>query len=85
MSKTISFPFEWRYGHIRKLTREEKNEANKERHQGKKHYQKPCVLCGEEGHIEFRKVSEGNSSLICESCAEQYVLSATRLMEKGIE
>lgn len=88
MSRKKKIPttiFEWRYGEIRELTEEEKNEINQIRHKGRKQYQKPCSLCGVEGHIELRKVSEGNGSLICKSCAEQYVLSATRLMEKGIE
>jgi len=80
----VTFPFKWDFGEIRKLSNAEKKEVNRPRYIRKKPYQKLCALCGEEGCIEFRKQCNGNSSLICESCAEQYVLSATRLMEKGI-
>jgi hypothetical protein len=74
--ETISFPCEWKYATITALSEEEKNEVNRVRHQGRKQYQKPCSLCGEEGHTEFRKISDGNSSLICKPCAENYVRSA---------
>jgi len=76
--ETINFPFEWNYATITALSEEEISEANRVRHQGIKRYQKPCSLCGEEGYIEFRKVSDGNSSLICKRCAEKYVRSAKR-------
>ena len=78
--EAITFPFSWKYAEITEIAEEEKNEVNRIRHQGKKRYKKPCALCGEEGHIEFRKLSDGNSSLICKRCAEKYVGSAKRIM-----
>ena len=79
----IRFPFKWKYGRIKELAEKEKAEINQVRHRGRRHYQKPCCLCGEEGVIAFRKVSDGSSSLICKECAERYVLSA-RAIEKRI-
>ena len=80
----VKFPFKWKYGRIKELSDTEKAGFNRIKHRGRRQYQKPCALCGEEGVIEFKKVSNGNPSFICESCAKQYVLSAIRLMEKGI-
>ena len=79
----IRFPFKWKYGRIKKLTETEKAEINQIRHRNRRRYQKPCCLCGEEGVIAFRKVSDGSSTLICKECAERYVLSA-RSIEKRI-
>lgn len=76
----ITFPFEWRYGMIKLLSEEEKATVNQPR--GRKRYHKPCALCGGNGgHLEYRKVSDGNSSLLCEFCAEAYVRSALNLAE----
>ena len=80
----ITFPFSWQYGEIVELSEKEKNEVNRMRYQGKKSYQKPCSVCGEEGHLQFRKTSDNNSSLICESCAEKYVSSALNLQVNGV-
>ena len=79
----IRFPFKWKYGRIKELAEKEKAEINRVRHRGGRRYQKPCCLCGEEGVIAFRKVSDGSSSLICKECAERYVLSA-KAIEKRI-
>jgi len=80
--ETISFPFEWKYATITAISEEEKSNVNRLRNQGRKRYQKPCSLCGEEGILMYRKVSDGNSSLICESCAMKYIASAKRLQTK---
>lgn len=72
----IQFPFKWQYGKIVELSQHEKEEFNRPRRAHHKRYQKGCVLCGEQGAIEFRKMSNGNSSLICRECAEKYVHSA---------
>ena len=79
----IRFPFKWKYGQIKELAEKEKAEINRVRHRNRRRYQKPCCLCGEEGIIAFRKVSDGSSSLICKDCTERYVLSA-RAIEKRI-
>jgi hypothetical protein len=76
------FPFSWPYGSIKELSTAEKEEVNRLRHQGRKQYRKPCSLCGEEGQIEFRKVSDGNPCLICNPCAEKYVRSAMKLQQQ---
>jgi hypothetical protein len=78
--ETITFPFEWKYGRITELSKREKEEVNKVKHQSRKQYKKPCSLCGEEGILEYRKVSDGNSSLICKLCAEKYVRNAKRII-----
>lgn len=70
----ISFPFRWRYGEIRELAEEEKREVNNET--------KHCAICGDEGPIEYRKVSDGNPCLICTPCAEKYVRSAMNLQQQ---
>ena len=80
--EAISFPFEWVYGTIEELSEEEKNEINCIRYIGRKPYQKPCSLCGEEGVLAFRKTSDCSSSLICESCAVGYARSALKLQEE---
>ena len=72
------FPFEWRYGIIEELSKSEKNKVNILI--GKKQYRKTCPICGNGSNLEYRKVSDGNSSLLCKSCAEQYVLSALKLL-----
>ena len=81
----IRFPFAWAYGTITELSDEEKEKVNRTRHIGRKYYKKPCSLCGGNGgHIEFRKVSDGSSCLICKNCAEKYCASALRL-EEGLK
>jgi superfamily II helicase len=81
----ITFPFSWLYADIVELPEEEKNEINKVRHHGRKHYQKTCAICGKEGNLQFRKTSDGNSScLICNPCAEKYVNSAIKLQLNGV-
>ena len=80
----ITFLFSWLYGEIVELSEEEKSEVNSVRHQGKKSYQKPCSLCGEEGILGYRKTSDGNSCLICKNCAEKYVNSAITLQLNGV-
>lgn len=77
--EAISFPFEWKYGEITELSKIEKDEVNKVRHFHGKTYRKSCNLCGVEGDISFRKVSDGNPCLICRECAEKYVESAIKL------
>jgi len=83
--QAIEFPWEWKYGRIEELSEREKNEFNQIQKNSRKHYRKPCSLCGEEGVIEYRKVSDGNPSLICKRCAEKYVESAKRIMLKNKE
>lgn len=78
----VVFPFEWLYGLVEALSEEEKIEVNCIRYIGRKPYQKPCSLCGEEGVSAFRKTSDCSSSLICESCAVRYALSAIKLQEE---
>ncbi|MEA3502651.1 MAG: hypothetical protein U9R47_07735 [Actinomycetota bacterium] len=80
----VKFPFKWKYGHIKELTDKEKAEINRIKHRGRRQYQKPCALCGEQGNIKFRKINNGNTSLICETCANKYVLSLMRITKKGI-
>ncbi|MCK4347013.1 MAG: hypothetical protein KAW47_00205 [Thermoplasmatales archaeon] len=77
----ITFPFSWQYGEIVELSEKEKIEVNRLRHQGRKSYQKPCV-CGEEGVLEYRKTSDGNSTLLCEPCCKLYIASAIKLQQK---
>ena len=81
----VKFPYKWKYGRIKELSDIEKAGFNRIKHRGRRQYQKPCALCGEEGVIKFKKVSNGNPSFICESCAERYVLSAMRLTDQGID
>ena len=78
----ITFPFSWQYGEIVELSEKEKNEVNQIRYQGRKSYQKPCSVCGEEGVLEYRKISEGNPALLCKKCSENYVISAITLQQK---
>lgn len=78
----ITFPFSWLYGEIIELSEEEKNELNRTRHNGRKHYQKPCAVCGEEGILEYRKISDGNPALLCKKCSENYIISAIKLQQK---
>ena len=75
-------PFRWRYGKIVELSEEEKAEVNRIRHQSRRQYQKPCSVCGEEGVLEYRKTSDGNSTLLCEPCCESYIASAIKLQQK---
>lgn len=80
--ETISFPFKWEYAKIVELSQEEKEELNRPRRYHKKMYKKPCALCGEQGVIEFKKKSNGNVSIICRECAEEYVRNA-KAIQKG--
>lgn len=80
----ITFPFEWQYGTIGELRKSEKNEVNRIRHIGRKEYKKPCSVCGEEGVLEYRKISDANSALLCETCAKSYVVSAVKLLNEGV-
>ena len=80
----ITFPFSWQYGTIEELSEEEKNEVNVLRHNGRKHYQKTCSLCAKEGNLEYRKISDANSSLLCETCAKSYIVSAVKLLNEGV-
>ena len=83
LEEPITFPFKWDYGTITELSKSEKEEMNQLQHQGGKHYQKPCSLCGEEGHIEFCKTSQGCARVyLCRPCAEDYVRKALQLMPK---
>jgi hypothetical protein len=70
----ISSPFRWRYGEIRELAEEERIEVNNEG--------KHCAICGDEGPLEYRKVSDGNPCLICKPCAEKYERSAMNLQQQ---
>jgi hypothetical protein len=79
----IKFPYRWRYARIVQLTAEEKIAVNQIRHQGKKSYQKPCPLCGaDSGCLKYRKISDGNSVLLCERCCKEYITSAIKLQQK---
>ena len=51
----VKFPYKWKYGRIKELSNVEKAGFNRIKHYGRRQYQKPCALCGEEGVIEFRK------------------------------
>ena len=80
--ESTAFPFSWQYGEIAELSEKEKTEVNQIRYQGRKSYQKPCSVCGEEGVLEYRKISEGNPALLCKKCSENYVISAIKLQQK---
>lgn len=75
-------PFRWWYGKIVELSEEEKAAINRIRHQSRRQYQKPCSVCGEEGVLEYRKTSDGNSTLLCEPCCKSYIASAIKLQQK---
>ena len=85
---TKNYPFKWQYGTIEELNEEEKTEVNIPLTNGtrKKHF-RHCQLCGEPGKIEFRKESDGNTCLLCRSCAEDYARKAlwltTSMQQKG--
>ena len=81
----IKFRFKWEYAIITKLTDEELVQINRTRHYHGKRYRKPCSLCAEEGTIEYRKTSGGNSLLICKECAENYAQRANQLVKMGFE
>ena len=67
----ILFPFEWLYGTVIKLSEEEKKKLDLPIGNGKGHkkQKKHCQLCGLPKPIEYRKTSDGNSSVICRDCA----------------
>lgn len=68
LAQDIAFPFEWKYGVITELSEEEKEAV----------ILRGCDLCNQK-KIEFQKVSAGITSLLCQSCAENYVRDAIRL------
>ncbi|MDI6886319.1 MAG: hypothetical protein QMD22_08280, partial [archaeon] len=68
LAQDIAFPFEWKYGVITELSEEEKEAG----------ILRGCDLCNQK-KIEFQKVSAGIRSLLCRSCAENYVRDAIRL------
>jgi len=81
LPQDVTFPFVWQYGKVVKLSEEEKAKINQPR--GKKNQYKPCTLCGRNGgSLTHRKTCDGFPSLICGSCAINYVLSAINLQEK---
>jgi len=77
----IKYPFSWRYGRIEKLCEEKKAKFAKPIENGKKRHYRHCQLCGLPKSIEYRKICDGNSSLLCESCANNYCLSAIKLQQ----
>ena len=81
----IRFPFAWAYGTIKELTEEEKEKVNRTRHIGRKYYYKICAICGGNGgYLDFRKVSDGSSCLICRECAIRYVRKARELQSYAL-
>jgi hypothetical protein len=68
LAHDIVFPFEWKYGVITELSEEAKEAV----------ILRGCDLCNQK-KIEFQKVSTGIKSLLCRSCAENYVRDAMRL------
>jgi hypothetical protein len=68
LAQDIAFPFEWKYGAITELSEEEKGAV----------ILRGCDLCNQK-KIEFQKVSTSIKSLLCRSCAENYVRDAMRL------
>ncbi len=78
LPQVATFPFSWKFGTVVELLNEEK--ANINRPRGRKNQYKICTICGGNGgELRYRKTSDGNSCLICEDCAVQYILSAIRL------
>jgi len=81
----IRFPFSWSYGTITELSDEEKEKVNRTRHIGRKYYYKICAICGGNGgYLDFRKVSDGSSCLICRECAIRYVRKARELQSYAL-
>lgn len=66
------------------LSPEDKEQLNRDHNNGKLNFcnRRKCDLCNTPG-ITHRKISGGNVSLLCKSCAVDYCLKAIRLIERS--
>ena len=80
-----TFPFVWLYGRVEELSGKEKEKFGVLLHsnKGRRKHARHCSLCGLPKPIEYRKTSDGNSSVICRDCAVQYCKSVLDLQQSG--
>lgn len=83
ISEPVEFPFTWPFATITALSPEEAREKNEWQVNGRVRTRRPCSLCGTRGTLEFVKTAPGATrAYLCQSCAEDYVKKARRVMER---